>query len=211
MHDKQWGTYVNSSKSQGTTEKSKTWADSSTKLTTLRSISTAATADRSNMSYNLYLSTHVFTKVNIDAPKPTDKIWIDTSHVFLPTFWCTKCDSWSSHHDKLHGKRIRWQSMKNAQMVKQDEYRKQTQQSHYGPSQQQDRAYGRNDNDKQSSTTYGHSNYQEKSSRNDRGRSPPRDRSNSQMRNPRSLRSPGDNHRNGASFYEEKKKYLTTY
>jgi hypothetical protein len=36
--------------------------------------------------------------------------------------------------------------MKNAQMAKQDEYRKQTQQSHYGPPQQQDRTYGRNDN-----------------------------------------------------------------
>jgi hypothetical protein len=46
MHDKQWGTDVNSWKSQGTIAKSKTWADSSTKLTTPRSISTAATTDR---------------------------------------------------------------------------------------------------------------------------------------------------------------------
>jgi hypothetical protein len=45
MHDKQWVTYVNSWKSQGTITKPKTWADSSTKLTTPRSISTAATAD----------------------------------------------------------------------------------------------------------------------------------------------------------------------
>jgi hypothetical protein len=90
--------------------------------------------------------------------------------------------------------------MKNAQMVKQDEYRKQTQQSHYGPPQQQDITYGRNDSHKRSSTTYGRDNYQEKRSRNDRGRSPSRDRSNSQTR------SPGDNHRNGASFYEEKNK-----
>jgi hypothetical protein len=94
--------------------------------------------------------------------------------------------------------------MKNAQLSKQEDYRKQTQQSHYGPPQQQDRTYGRNDNNKQSSTTYGRDNYQDKRSRNDRGRSPSRDCSNSQTR---SLRSPGDNHRNGASFYEEKKKY----
>jgi hypothetical protein len=91
--------------------------------------------------------------------------------------------------------------MKNAQMAKQDEYRKQTQQSHYGAPQQQDRTFGRNDNNKRSSTTYGCDNYHEKRSRDDRGRLPLRDRSNSQMR------SPGDNHRNGASFYEEKKKY----
>jgi hypothetical protein len=45
MHDNQWGTDVNSWKSHGTTTKSKTWADSSTKLTTPRSISTAATTD----------------------------------------------------------------------------------------------------------------------------------------------------------------------
>jgi hypothetical protein len=64
----------------------KTWAESSTKLTTPRSISTAATMDRSTISYDPYLSTHVFTKVNIDAPKPTDNIWIGVSHVFLPTF-----------------------------------------------------------------------------------------------------------------------------
>jgi hypothetical protein len=142
--------------------------------------------------------------VNIDAPKPTENIWIGISHVFLPTFWCSKCDSWSSHHDKLHDERIRWQTMKNAQMVKQDEYRKQTQQSHYGPPQQQGRAYIRNDNNKRSSTPYNHENYQDKCSRNDRGQSLSRDRSNSHTR---SLRGPGDNHRNGASFYEEKKKY----
>jgi hypothetical protein len=74
MHDKQWGTDLNSWKSHGTTAKSKTWAESSTKLTTPRSISTAATLDRSTTSYDPYLSTHVFTKVNIDAPKTTDSI-----------------------------------------------------------------------------------------------------------------------------------------
>jgi hypothetical protein len=86
MHDKQWDTDGNSWKSHATTAKSKTWADSSTKLTTPISISTAATTDRSNISCDPYLSTPVFTKVNIDAPKPTDSIWIGTSHVFLPTF-----------------------------------------------------------------------------------------------------------------------------
>jgi hypothetical protein len=119
MYDKQWGTDVNSCKSQGNTAKSKTWSDSSTKLTIPISISTAATTYRPTISYDPYLSTHVFTKVNIDSPKPTDNIWIGISHVFLTTFWCSKCDSWSSHHDKIHDERIRWQNMKNAQMAKQ--------------------------------------------------------------------------------------------
>jgi hypothetical protein len=74
--------------------------------------------DRSAVSYDPYLSTHIFTKVNIDAPKPTDNIWIGVSQVFLPTFWCAKCNSWSSHHDKIHDKRIRWQNMKDAQVAK---------------------------------------------------------------------------------------------
>jgi hypothetical protein len=191
MHDKQWGTNSNSWKTHATTAKSKPWVDSSTKLTTPRSISTTATSDQSNISYDPYLSTQVFKKVNIDAPKPTDNMWIDSSRIFLPTIWCSKCDSWSSHHDKLHDERIRWQTMKNAQMAKQDEYRKQTQQSHYDPPQQQVRAYGRNDNNKRSNTTYDLEKYQDKRSRNDRGRSPSRDRSNSQTRSPRS---PGDNH-----------------
>jgi hypothetical protein len=55
-------------------QQNKTWADLSTKLTTPRSISTAATADRPNISYDPYPSTNVFTKVNIDTPKPTDNI-----------------------------------------------------------------------------------------------------------------------------------------
>jgi hypothetical protein len=88
MHDKQWGIDLNSWRSHRTAAKSKTWAESSTKLTTPRSISTAATMYRSTISYNPYLSTHVFKKVNINAPKPTDNIWIGVSHVFLPTFWC---------------------------------------------------------------------------------------------------------------------------
>jgi hypothetical protein len=59
MHDKQWGTDINSWKFHGTTTKSKTWADSLTKLTTLRSISTAATMDRSTIGYDPYLYTRV--------------------------------------------------------------------------------------------------------------------------------------------------------
>jgi hypothetical protein len=164
MHDNQWGADVNSWKSHGTTTKSKTWADSSTKLTTPRSISTPATTDRSTISYDPYLSTHVFTKVNNDAPKPTDNIWIGVSHVFLPTFWCSRCNSWSSHHEKIYDERIIWQNMKDAQMAKQVEYIKQTQQSHYGPPHLQDRPYGRNDNNKRSNTTYGHDNNQDKRS-----------------------------------------------
>jgi hypothetical protein len=178
MHDKQWGTGGNSWKSNTTTAKTKPWPDSSTKQTTPRSISTTTAADRSNVSYDPYLSTHVFTKVNIDAPKPTESIWMGTSHIFLPTFWCAKCDSWSSHHDKIHDECIGWQNMKSAQMAKQDDYRKQRQQNHYGPPHQQNRAYGRNDNKKRSNTAYDRENYQDNSSRNDHGRSPSRDRSN---------------------------------
>jgi hypothetical protein len=74
MHDKQRDTDGDSWKFQATTAKSKTWADSSTKLTTPRSISTTATADRSNINYHPYIYTHVFTKVNIDAPTPMDNI-----------------------------------------------------------------------------------------------------------------------------------------
>jgi hypothetical protein len=201
MHDKPWGTAINSWRSQGTATKSRAGGESSTKLTTPRSISTAATMDRSTVSYDPYLSTHVFTKVNIDAPKSTDNIWIGVSRVFLPTLWCSKCDSWSSNHDKIHDERIRWQTMKDAQVAEQVEQRKQTQQNHYGPPQQQDRQYNQNDNNKRSSATYGRDSYQDKRSQNDRGRSPSRDRSNSHTR------SPGDNHRNGASFYDDKKKY----
>jgi hypothetical protein len=130
MHDKPWGTAINPWISQGTAKKSRAWGESSTKLTTPRSISTAATMDRSAVSYDPYLSTHVVTKVNIGAPKPTDNIWIDVSHVFLPTLWCSKCDSWSSHYDKIHDERIRWQTMKDAQVAKQVEQQKQTQQNH---------------------------------------------------------------------------------
>jgi hypothetical protein len=119
MHDKPWGIELNSWISQGKATKSKTWVEASAKLTTPRSISTATTIDRSAVSYDPYLSTHVFTKVNIDAPKPTNNISIGVSQVFLPTFWCAKYDSWSSHHDKIHDERIRWQNMKDAQVAKQ--------------------------------------------------------------------------------------------
>jgi hypothetical protein len=44
--------------------------------------------------------------------------------------------------------------MKHAQLVKQDDYRKQTQHNHYGPLHQQNRAYDRKDNNKRSNTTY---------------------------------------------------------
>jgi hypothetical protein len=108
MHDKTRGTELNSWRSQGTAAKSKTLAESSAKLTTPRSIFIAATMDQSavSFSYDPYLSIHVFTKVNIDAPKPTYNIWIGVSHIFLPTFWCAKCNSWPSHHDKIHDERI---------------------------------------------------------------------------------------------------------
>jgi hypothetical protein len=64
--------------------------------------------------------------------------------------------------------------MKDVKVAKQVEQRNQNQQNHYGPSQQQDRQYIRNDNNKLSNATYGHDSYQDKCSRNDRGRSPSR-------------------------------------
>jgi hypothetical protein len=106
MNDRQWGTESNSWNTTKNTEKVNTWQDSSTKQTTPRSISTTTKVDQSNISYDPYRSTHVFTKVNLDEIKPTYNVWISTSHVFLPTFWCSEYDSWSSHHDKLHDERL---------------------------------------------------------------------------------------------------------
>jgi hypothetical protein len=45
--------------------------------------------------------------------------------------------------------------MKDAQVAKQLEQRKQNQKNHYSPPQQQDRQYGRNENNKRSNTAYG--------------------------------------------------------
>jgi hypothetical protein len=69
----------------------------------------------------------------------TYNVWIGTSHVCLPTFWCSKCNKWTSHHDKLNDKRTRWQAMKDAQTAKQDEYRKLNQQNRYSSPYQQNR------------------------------------------------------------------------
>jgi hypothetical protein len=87
IHDNQWGTETNTWRSHGPSDKKKSWTGSSPKLATPRSISTAATAERPTISYDPRQSKHIFTKINIDEPKPTDNIWIGTSHVFLPTFW----------------------------------------------------------------------------------------------------------------------------
>jgi hypothetical protein len=94
--------------------------------------------------------------------------------------------------------------MKTAQLLKQEEYRKKNPHNHYGPPYQQITSFSCNDNNKWPNNSYDHENYQDKRSCNDCDRSPSRDRSNSQMGSPRS---PGDNHRNGASFYDDKKKY----
>jgi hypothetical protein len=200
MHANQWGNTTNTWRSQGLSDKTRSWADSSPRLTTPRSISTTATADQTTISYNPRQSKHIFTKININEPKPTDNICIGTSHVFLPTFWCQKCNSWSSHHDQLNDERIRWQNNKNAQMAKMDDQHKQTKQNHYGPPQQS--SYNRNDSNKRPNSNYNRDTYQDKRARNDRGRSNSRDRSNSQPRSPRSPS--GDNHRNGPYFYDEK-------
>jgi hypothetical protein len=202
VHDNQWGTATNTWRSYGPSDKNKSQTGSSPKLTTPRSISTAVTAERPTISYDPRQSKHIFTKINIDEPKPTYNIWIVTSHEFLPTFWCQKCNSWSSHHDQLHDERIRWQTNRNAQMAKMDDQRKQTQQNHYGPPQKS--SYSRNDINKRPNSNYNRDNYQDKRTRNDLGRSHSRDLSNSQTRGPRSPG--GDNHRNGPYFYDEKKK-----
>jgi hypothetical protein len=180
MHANQWGNTTSTWRFQGASDKAKSWGASSPRLTTPRSISTTATSDQTTISYDPRQSKHIFTKININEPKPTDNIWIGTSHVFLPTFWCPKCNSWSSH-----------------------EQHKQTKQNHYGPPQQS--SYNRNDNNTRPNSNYNRDTYQDKRPRNDCTRSNLRDRSNSQ---PRSPRSPGgDNHRNGPYFYDDKKKY----
>jgi hypothetical protein len=170
MHEHKWGTDNNSWGTSKDTAKAKPWPDSSTKQTTSRWISTATTADRSNIRYNPYWSTHVFTKVKLDTPKPTENVWIGTSHIFLPTFWCSKCDGWYSHHDKLHDERLRWQAMKNAQLSKQEEYRKQSPQNHYGTPYLQNISFSCNENNKRPNNLYDCENYQDKRSHNDRGR-----------------------------------------
>jgi hypothetical protein len=70
MHDNKWGTETNTWKSHGPSDKTKSWTGSSQRLTPPRSISTAATAERPTISYDPYQSKHVFTKINIDEPKP---------------------------------------------------------------------------------------------------------------------------------------------
>jgi hypothetical protein len=86
MHEHKLVTDRNSWDTTKDKKKLKPWPDSSTKQTTPRSISTATTADLSNISYDPYLSTHVFTKLNHEAHKPTYKVCIGTSHIFLPTY-----------------------------------------------------------------------------------------------------------------------------
>jgi hypothetical protein len=88
MHTNQWGNTTNTWRSQGASDKTRTWRASSPRLTTPRSISTTATSDQTTISYDPRQSKNIFTKININEPKPTDNIWIGTSHVFLPTFWC---------------------------------------------------------------------------------------------------------------------------
>jgi hypothetical protein len=65
MHDNQWGNGTNAWRSQGPSYKTKSWAASSPRLTTPRSISTFATSDQTTISYNPRQSKHIFTKINI--------------------------------------------------------------------------------------------------------------------------------------------------
>jgi hypothetical protein len=74
IHENKRATESNSWGTTKDTAKARQWPDSSTKQTTPKSISTATTADRSNISYDPYRPTHVFTKVNHEAPAPTDNV-----------------------------------------------------------------------------------------------------------------------------------------
>jgi hypothetical protein len=56
MYDNQWGTETNIWKSHEISDKTKSWTGSSPRLTTPRSISTAATAERPTISYDPHQS-----------------------------------------------------------------------------------------------------------------------------------------------------------
>jgi hypothetical protein len=76
MHEKQWG---GSSKPWGEnkdTTNAKPWPSTWTKQATPRSISTTTTAERSTISYDIYLTKHRFTNSNHVAASPTDNVWI---------------------------------------------------------------------------------------------------------------------------------------
>jgi hypothetical protein len=204
MHEKQWGGSENPRGVNKVMTNTKGWASPSTK-TTPRSVSTTITAERSIIRYDITRTKQRFMKSNHAAGAPTDNVWIGISHVFLPTLWCPKCEKWVSHPKSLNDDHTRWQTAKDAQKEKIDQDKRN---NHYGPPHHQNRNYERDDTNKKSSTSYNRDHNQDKRSRNDRGRSPSQDCSNSQTHSPRS---PGDNHkdnhRQGASFYDGKKTY----
>jgi hypothetical protein len=178
------------------------WTSTST-VRTPKSVSTTMTADRSIISYDITQTKHKFTKSNNDTEKTNDNVWIVISHAFLPTCWCPKCNKWASHPDSLHEVCTRWKNDKAAHQVgKQDQTKIP---NNYGPTNQNNRNYERDDDRKRSSKTYDRDRNHDKRSCNDRGRSPSHGRSNSQTRSPRS---PGDSHkdnyRQGASFFNGK-------
>jgi hypothetical protein len=78
MHANQWGNTTKTWRSQGASDKTKSWGASSPIFTTPRSISTTATADQTTIRYDPRQSKYIFTKINIHEPKPTDNIWIGT-------------------------------------------------------------------------------------------------------------------------------------
>jgi hypothetical protein len=107
MHKKQWG---ESDKPWGGSKamtNTKQWASTSAK-TTPRSIFTATTAGRSIVSYDITQTKHRFTNPIHEALAPTDNVWIGIPHLFLPTFWCPKCEKWTSRPESLHEERARW-------------------------------------------------------------------------------------------------------
>jgi hypothetical protein len=93
MHANRWGNTTSTWRSQGASDKARSLGASLPRLTTPRSISTTATAYQTTIRYDLRQSKHIFTKINISEPKPTDNIWIGTSHVFLPTFFAKNATS----------------------------------------------------------------------------------------------------------------------
>jgi hypothetical protein len=89
-------------------------ASASTRNTPM-SVSTTTTDERSIISYDITQRKHRFKEAKRDAEKLTGFVWIGISHIFLPTFWCPRCDEWVSHSESLHDERTCWQTTKDAQ------------------------------------------------------------------------------------------------
>jgi hypothetical protein len=96
------------------------WTSSSARRTPMSVSTTSTSGDQSIISYDITQTKQTFTKSNHDAPTLGDSVWIGISHVFLPTFWCPKCNKCVSHLESLHDAHIHWQADESAKMGKQD-------------------------------------------------------------------------------------------